>query len=269
MDTNADIIGALRAIGRRLTLAVGGMETRSDELTTSGRGAGGDFTFEVDRVAEQLIIEGLRSLGMPMTVISEEAGTVHLNGGGGLIALVDPIDGSKNAISGIPYFGTSIAIANGQTLDDIQYAYVLNIVSREEFYTIKGSGVSYRGDIKCELQTDNTIRIVAYEAPTPSRDIPLIAKLLNAGRRTRCLGALALDLAYVASGAVSVFVTPMRSRSVDFAAGWLIVREAGGLVTDIAGADIGHVALGLEHSTSVLSSANPGLHVRALGILRS
>ncbi len=258
------MIDILRGIGHSLLQSIRGMDTRVTEGTA--RGAGGDITFEVDRRAEGIIIEGLRASGVPITVISEEAGTVQLNGGG-MIALVDPIDGSKNALSGLPYYGTSIAIANGPTLDDIQYAYVLNIVSGDEFHATKGAGVAYQGDERCVMQQDDTLRLAAYETQSPARDLPLISPLLSAARRTRCLGALALDLAYVASGTVSVFVTPMKSRSVDFAAGWLIIREAGGIVTDAGGRDIGHVALGLERSVSVLAAANTALHHKALGIL--
>lgn len=262
-----DMIDTLRSIGRELVSGIRGMDTRADAHSSMGRGVGGDYTFAVDKRAEDIIIGGLSATGAPMTVISEEAGTVELNGGGGMIALVDPIDGSKNAISGIPYYGTSIAVANGPSLDDIQFAYVLNLVSGEEFYATRGAGSAFMNGVPCAVQADETMRLVAYEAPSPDRDLPIISPLLGAARRTRCLGALALDLAYVASGGMSVFVTPMRSRSVDFAAGWLIVREAGGIVTDMKNNDIGHVALGLERSVSVMASANRGLHDRALEIL--
>jgi myo-inositol-1(or 4)-monophosphatase len=91
--------------------------------------------------------------------------------------------------------------------------------------------------------------------------------LLAQSRKTRCLGATALDLAYLSSGASSVFVTPSRSRSFDFAGGWLLVKEAGGIITDISGEDIEHVSLDLKKSTSLLAAGNRSLHKKALELL--
>lgn len=91
--------------------------------------------------------------------------------------------------------------------------------------------------------------------------------LLSKSRKTRCLGATALDLAYLACGASSVFVTPSRSRSFDFAGGWLLAKEAGAIITNISGEDIENVSLDLKKSTSLLAAGNKGLHKKALELL--
>ena len=70
----------------------------------------------------------LEKIGEPLTVISEEIGVREMNGGG-TIVLIDPIDGSRNAIAGIPFYGTSLAVARGERVGDICMSYVLNLVT--------------------------------------------------------------------------------------------------------------------------------------------
>lgn len=240
---------------------------RSAGLKTSlGRGAAGDMTFEIDKKAEDIVVSGFRDLAEPLTFISEEAGVIDM-GGGERVVIVDPIDGSKNAVAGIPFYCTSIAVADGRTLGDVRYAYVLNLISGDEFWAEKGKG-SFLGGQRLQTADGEELLLAAYEAQSPARDIPLILPLLSKSRKTRCLGAIALDLSYLASGAVSAFVSPSSSRSFDFAAGYLIVREAGGVFTDMEGRGIESVRLGLERSTTLLVSANEGLHREALKMLQ-
>jgi myo-inositol-1(or 4)-monophosphatase len=91
--------------------------------------------------------------------------------------------------------------------------------------------------------------------------------LLNETRKARCFGSTALALAYLAAGGASIFTVPTRSRSFDFAGGWLLVREAGGMFTDVEGNDLGGVELGLGHVSTILAAANASIHKKALGLL--
>jgi myo-inositol-1(or 4)-monophosphatase len=255
-----------REIGKRLMEEIPAMRRSEDLKTSLGTGAAGDKTFQIDKKAEDIIIAGIRALGEPLTLISEEAGVVDM-GGGGTVVIVDPIDGSKNAVSGIPFYCASMAVAEGKTLGDIRYAYVLNLISGEEFWAERGKG-SFRNGERLLAQQDEEFYLTAYEAQSPARDIPLILPLLSQSRKTRCLGAIALDLSYLASGAVSTFVSPSPSRSFDFAAGYLLVREAGGIFTDMGGEDIKDVQLGLKRSSTLLASGNERLHRRASELLK-
>jgi myo-inositol-1(or 4)-monophosphatase len=255
----------LREIGKRLMEEIPAVRQSQDLKKALGTGAAGDKTFHIDRKAEDIIMAGLRALGEPLTLISEEAGVVDM-GGGETVVIADPIDGSKNAVSGIPFYCASIAVAEGKTLGDIRYAYVLNLISGEEFWSEKGTG-SFLNGRRLIAQQDEELYLSAYEAQSPGRDIPLILPLLSRSRKTRCLGAIALDLSYLASGAVSVFVSSSPSRSFDFAAGYLLIREAGGVFTDMQGKDIEHVRLGLARSSTLLASGNEGLHRKVLELL--
>jgi myo-inositol-1(or 4)-monophosphatase len=258
-------IADFREIGRRLMEEIPAMRRSQDLKTSLGTGAGGDKTFHIDKKAEDIIISGFRSLGEPLTLISEEAGFVDM-GGAETVVIADPIDGSRNAVSGIPFYCASIAAAEGKTLGDIRFAYVVNLVSGDEFWAEKGTGSFLNGE-RLQAQRDDELYLTAYEAQSPARDIPLLLPLLSRSRKTRCLGATALDLSYVASGAASAFVSPSPSRSFDFAAGYLLVREAGGIFTDMEGKDIEDVQLGLERSCTLLASGNELLHRGAAELL--
>ncbi len=254
----------LRAIGRKLLGELRGGEITPGE--TIGTGASGDRTYRIDKVAEDIILSTLADSGESLTVISEEAGAQDIRGGG-TIVLIDPVDGSRNAVAGIPFYGTSIAVAGGGTIGDIFLSYVINLVTGDEFWAERGSGAYLRGE-RISPQTDDVLYLTAYEAQSPANDIARILPLLSESRKTRCLGATALDIAYLASGSISVFANPAPSRSFDFAGGWLLVREAGGVFTDMEGNPIEGVEIGLTRSTPLLVSGNARLHEKALTLLR-
>jgi myo-inositol-1(or 4)-monophosphatase len=232
-----------------------------------GVGASGDKTYPIDKIAEEVIISGLESSGLPCSIVSEEYGFKEIKGGGKKV-LIDPVDGSKNAVSGIPFYCTSIAVADGDSVGSVEMAYVINLISGDEFWAEKGNGAFMNGN-RVSTQGDEEFYLIAYEAQVPSKDIARILPLLSKSRKTRCLGATALDLSYLAYGAVSIFANPAPSRSFDFAGGLLLVREAGGVVTNLEGGSIDHVPIGLERSTSLLASGNERLHEKALFLLRS
>ena len=230
-----------------------------------GVGAAGDKTFPIDKIAEDIIISELESSRLPLSLISEEYGLKEINGGGRRV-LIDPIDGSKNAIAGIPFYCTSLAIAEGDTIGSISIAYVVNLINGDEFLAEKGKG-AFLNNERISTQEDDEFSLIAYEAQVPGRDIPRIIPLLSRAHKTRCLGATALDLAYLSRGAVSVFVNSSLSRSFDFAGGWLLIEEAGGVFTDTKGVSLEGIDLGLEKSTPLLASGNQRLHDKALALL--
>ena len=256
-------IEILRAIGRELLQQIPSVKKWSK--IPVGIGASGDKTHQIDKAAEDIILSGLQDSGESLTIISEEAGIKNISGGGKTV-LIDPVDGSRNAVSGIPFYCTSIAVADGNTVGDIELAYVVNLINGDEFWAEKGKGAFLNGEM-ITTQKDDIFYLVAYEAQTPKKDILHITPLISESRKTRCLGSTALDLAYLASGAISVFANPSPSRSFDFAGGWLLVKEAGGVFTDIKGNPIDATEVGLKKSSSLLVSGNERLHERALKLL--
>lgn len=256
-------IEILKRIGKSLLKKI--PDVKSIEKTVLGRGASGDKTYRIDKIAEDIVVSAFEKSGEAVTIISEEIGVKDFKGGG-IKVLIDPIDGSRNAIAGIPFYCTSIAVVDGNTIGNIELAYIINLINGDEFWAEKGKGAFLNGE-KINAQGNDKFYLIAYEAQTPKNDIPQIIPLLSVFKKTRCLGSTALDLAYLANGAISVFVTPAPSRSFDFAAGWLIVKEANGIITDIWGNDIETKEIGLKKSTSILASGNEKLHKKALEII--
>lgn len=258
-------IELLRNIGKKLLKEIPARGRISSTIVSVG--ASGDKTYQVDKTAEDIILQELEQSGYSLTAVSEEAGVKEINGGGKKV-LIDPVDGSRNAVSGIPFYCTSIAVADGDTIGSIEKAYVVNLVNEDEFWAEKGRGAFLNGE-KIKTQQDDILYLSAYEAQVPGKDIRRIISLLSASRKTRCLGATALDLSYLASGSISVFANPSPSRSFDFAGGWLLVKEAGGIFTDMDGNPADAVGIGLKKSVSLLASGNRKLHEKALKLLSS
>lgn len=253
----------LKSIGERLLREIPTGKRISRNVI--GVGASGDKTYSIDKIAEDIILAEIEQSGESVTIVSEEIGTRDI-GGGGDIVLIDPIDGSRNAVAGIPFYATSIAVARGSAIGDIYLSYVVNLVNGDAFWAERGEGAFLNGE-KITAQSDETFSLIAYEAQSPEKDIPRIAPLLRAARKTRCLGATALDIAYLANGSISVFVNPSPSRSFDFAGGWLLVREAGGIFTDLTGNAIDAIEISLKKSSPLLVSGNARLHEKALKLL--
>jgi myo-inositol-1(or 4)-monophosphatase len=258
-------IEILRTIGKKLLQEI--PPQKKFLRLPLGIGASGDKTYPIDKFAEDIILAGLDESGESLTIISEEAGVKDMRGGGRRV-LIDPIDGSRNAVAGIPFFCTSIAVAEGDTVGDMELAYVVNLVNGDEFWAEKGRGAFLNSEM-IHAQQDEVFYLTAYEAQSPHRDITRIIPLLSESRKTRCLGATALDLSYLAAGAISVFANPSPSRSFDFAGGWLLIKEAGGVFTDMNGDPIDAAGIGLKKSVSLLASGNRLLHEKALHLLHT
>lgn len=258
-------IGDLRKIGARLIKEMSGLKDSAEMKIPLGIGAGGDKTYRIDKKAEEIVLTGLAELKEPLTLISEELGIRELKGGGTKV-IIDPVDGSRNAIAGIPVYCTSIAVSEGEKLAGVTLSYVIDLTRGDEFWAEKGAGAFLNGK-RLHAQKDDELYLAAYEAQSPGRDIPLILPLLCRASKTRCLGSTALDLAYLASGAISVFACPSASRSFDFAGGWLLVKEAGGIITNMEGREIDDIHLGLQRSSPLLAAGNMALHRAALALL--
>jgi len=265
---NQQWLSVFQDIGKQMRKELPSIITMEGGLIPLGRGAGGDKTFPIDKWAEDIIISALERVhtsGESFTLISEETGIKQF-GSGRKRVLVDPIDGSNNAKSGIPFFSTSIALLDGDRLSDLRVGYVYNLAVADEFWAVKGEG-AYKNGKRIHASSTEDISSVAFEASSPKTDIPRILPLLQAANRTRCFGSTALDLSYLASGALSLFVTATSSRAFDYAAGMLILLEAGGIMTDLKGNAINAVAAGLERTVPLLACKNGIAHRKALDLL--
>ncbi len=218
-------------------------------------GAGGDLTLEIDKRAESIIIDSLESYNEPIIIISEEIGKFFwdpvakkrfFNFDFSICSdffIIDPIDGSTNAKRGIPFSCISVAYANGPTLSDIQVGAVFNIETEDLFLAEKGMGAFFN---KNPIQCSQTKKLTSSVGGTDMhiRDFcePKIKQkniVLKYARKVRIMGSSALEICLVADGSLDFYIDFRGiSRICDFAAAYLIVKEAGGFIIDDKGQSI-------------------------------
>ena len=194
---------------------------RAEREPVVGHGEGGDDTTAIDAAAEAAILERFR--GENVKLVSEEAG---LSGSGRFTVVVDPIDGSLNAKRGIPFFSISIAVADGDTMDDVFFGYVHDFGSGEEWTAIRGGGAFLNGAPLLELPKAE-LEILSFEATTTAYVSENAARFAGVAHRLRVMGSLAITLCHLAAGRVDGVVSLKGARSVDIAAAQLLVRERG------------------------------------------
>lgn len=193
-------------------------------------GADGTPTRNIDHQCEKIFIDSIKSNGLPYDIISEEAGFVDL--GGKQKLLVDPLDGTTNALNGIPYYSLSVCVIDSD-LRSASVAFVMNLSNNSIYTAVKGEG-AYRNGKAIASRKKSGISIVNY-GRLPDDYLALI---ISKATKYRKLGSTALDLCLLASGSVdAVFSIGPESapRNFDVGAGILLVNEAGGYVSDIGG----------------------------------
>ena len=232
----------------------------ADRSVDTGRGEGGDRTLVIDSVAEEAIFAELEGVGVPLTAVSEERGHVPIGGGGAIHVVIDPIDGSRNARRRMPLYAVSIAVAEDATMGGVAFGYVKDLGCGEEWWAERGAGAYRDGERLPALPDGGELELLAVEM-VQSRDVPETADALAAavdGARLRALGCVALSLCFVAAGRFDALLTLSKCRSVDCAAGQLVVREAGGVVSfPDAGGDPLATSLGLDMRSRLIAAAAP------------
>jgi myo-inositol-1(or 4)-monophosphatase len=221
-----------------------------------------DFVTEVDRQAEQIIAGVLGGHSGTGRIVGEELSPELVTEG--LVWIVDPLDGTTNFLHGYPCYAVSIAAA----VDGVLQAGVVHHVPRNETFVAQRGGGAWLGERRLRVSsiTDPEYALVATGFPFRDlsrlelyqRQFGAVAAATSGIRRP---GAAALDLADLAAGRFDGF-WELQLSAWDTAAGMLLIREAGGVVTDFAGRD-----LGIEHSGVV--AGNPSIHRWLLQTLRA
>ncbi len=212
--------------------------TEERAVETGTRGSGGDRTLVIDRGAETVVLselDSLREQGYRFCAISEERGEVDY-GDTGVKVIIDPIDGSLNAKRGIPHHALSLAVAAGGTMADVEFAYVYDFGVGEEWWARRGGGARLNDTpldpaLPDRRDRDGRLEVLGIESADPRWVAASIDGLVSSAYRLRALGSIAISLCHVAAARFDGMVSLRRSRGVDAAAGQLIVREAGGVVS--------------------------------------
>jgi myo-inositol-1(or 4)-monophosphatase len=197
-----------------------------------------DYASEVDGLAEAEIVKELKRAMPDCAILGEETGA---SGRGRQTFVIDPLDGTSNYLHGIPHWCVSIALVeNGEP----QHAVIFDPLRNELFTASKGAGAVLNDKrIRVTDRKDlvGTMLITGFPPRERERLAPHLAclgELLRDAEDVRRTGSAALDLAYVAAGRADAYFEA-GVKPWDIAAGVLLVREAGGRVTDFRGAATG------------------------------
>ena len=194
-----------------------------------------DFVTEVDRAAEQAIIEVLHEVYPGHSILAEETGETGPQSE--FQWIIDPLDGTTNFIHGLPQYAVSIALARNGV---IEQGVVFDPVGNELFTATRGSG-AFLNDrrVRVSRRTRLTESLIGTGFPFRQFDnvdayLAMFREISQKTAGIRRPGSAALDLAYLAAGRYDGF-WEMGLAPWDIAAGSLLVQEAGGLISDLPG----------------------------------
>jgi myo-inositol-1(or 4)-monophosphatase len=263
----ADWLSVCRRSSERIASMLAVRPTTAERVLETGTiGGGGDRTLEIDAAAETIVFEELARIhdqGYRFNAISEERGAVDFSGpgrgGSELLVVIDPIDGSLNAKRGLAYHALAIAVASGSTMADVQFGYVYEFGTGDEWCAELGAG-AFLNDRPLDptlgerRSRDGRLELLGIESVDPRHLQGAVDALVERAYRLRALGALAPALCQVAAARLDGLVSLRRCRAVDVAAAQLIVREAGGHVSFPEAPEHLRAPLDLEPHSQVLAA---------------
>ncbi len=228
------------------------ISANSKDFYVSEEKGKGNFVTEFDVKVQRFLEEELKKLFPEASFLAEEDGEDKNEVGEGLTFIIDPIDGTANFAFGANLSTISLALAkDGRVIMGAVY----NPYTGEYFFAEEGKGATLNGETICVSPLEAAHGIAAfgtapyYKESLGDETIALFSKVYSAFGDIRRLGTAALDLCNVARGVYSAFFE-QSLYPWDYAAAMLIVKEAGGIVSDFSGNEITHFK-----RTSVLASS--------------
>jgi myo-inositol-1(or 4)-monophosphatase len=232
-----------------------------EQLQVSRKGPG-DFVTKADHKAEKIILEILKKARPEYAMLFEESG-VHAGVNADFRWIVDPLDGTSNFIHAIPHFCISIGL---EYKGEMLCGMIFDPVKNELFYAEKGRG-AFLGNVKLRVSgrtiLEDSLVGVAYPHSAKKNDPHLHEQVQRVDMQVASLrhfGSAALDLCYVAAGRFDGYWA-LELKPWDYAAGSLIVQEAGGTLTDVKGQPN-------FMETHTILAGNPSIHQALLPLLR-
>jgi myo-inositol-1(or 4)-monophosphatase len=220
-----------------------------------------DLVTEADKTSEQMIISKLNRQFPHHDILAEEFTNTHR--GSDFMWIVDPLDGTTNYAHGYPVFCVSIAL---KKLDEMILGIIYNPLLKEMFEVEKGRGAFLNGrkiSVSCTVRIAESLMATGFPYDlrhSNENNLNYFNEMILHARGIRRAGSAALDLAYVAAGRFDGF-WELKLKPWDTAAGWLMVEEAGGVVTDLQGGEY------TRRSTGILAS-NGKVHGEMVALLK-
>ena len=245
-----------------------------DGASKISRGAGGDISRKIDIVAEKTVLDTIKSNNIFPTVVGEECGIVNLNKSSSSnnnnegFLIMDAVDGTTNAIRGLPFSCCSLAFANEFKLSSVIDAVVLDLFTGDIYSASKEKG-SFYNNKKIHVKNEDFNSIDSLEdlksfdvligtniSGITSNILNEISKVLLFSTHIRHFGANALELCYFARGFMDAYIDIREKiRATDMAAGYLISKEAGGKLYSPDGQELDS-DLGLKTKLSFYAVGN-------------
>lgn len=214
-------------------------ERYESDLAVSSKSTAVDLVTDVDQASEALILRHIRERYPDDRIYAEEtAQDLRLLAGGGAVWLVDPLDGTVNYAHGFPVFSTAMALmVDGQVVVGV----VVDPLRGETYTAERGAGAWLGGRrlrVSARDRLADSLLATGFpytRAINPDNNLDAFNYLMPRTRGVRRAGSACLDMAWVAAGRVDGY-WEMGLQPYDWAAGGLMVEEAGGKVTDFSGA---------------------------------
>lgn len=237
-----------------------------------GRGAGGDQMKLVDLAAEKAIIEVLLKNSVSFTLISEESGINEFGAKAkDYFVTTDPIDGTTNLTRGLPFYCSSIAVSRKPLLSEVYAGMVTDLFHGTTYTAVEGKGAYSDGEkIATSTVASLAEAVVGLDLNTYKvKEIaPQLTDLIACTKHIRHFGANALELCFVAEGLTDAFVDIRgKLRTTDVAAGFLILKEAGGIITAPDGGVV-DVELDPKQTLKFIASGNKEIHKLILSLIK-
>ncbi len=221
-------------------------------------GADGTPTKVIDKLAEDVAITLMKESDIKVNLLSEEAGFVDNQAE--YTFVLDPVDGTRNAIRGIPFFSVSLAVGR-QSLSDVEYGIVKHVSTGDIYEAEAGLGAFFNK--KAIVVPNVAAREPLYSVTLGKRCEDHTHELMK-NVHIRSLGAASLEMCLVATGSLDAYIVGTEyMRVTDIAASTLFLREAGGIVTDLSGESL-DMTLTLDERTSVIAAGNMDLVQRLI-----
>jgi myo-inositol-1(or 4)-monophosphatase len=220
-----------------------------------------DPVSQADKEAQKAIIKVIKNIFPGHGILAEEDGVNDIKND--FCWIIDPLDGTVNFVHGVPVFCVSVGLKRGK---EIISGVIYSPVMKEIFAAEKGSGAYLNGKKIHVSKLKDPLRSLAvtgfpyYAREKSARVIENFTNIMKRTQGMRRLGSAALDLAYVACGRFEFFWEE-GLKPWDIAAGALIVKEAGGTVSDYTGAK------DFIYKDTLLASNNKTMHKKVLEIL--
>ena len=259
-----DLLDILKECSQKMRREILTFYGSPDAAIGFGIGAGGDTMKKIDLVAEKALVDVLEEHKVSCTLISEETGTRKIGPQPSeFYVTTDPVDGTTNAVRGIPFMATAIAVSKAPYLKDVETALVSDLFHNVTYTAQRDQGAFRNGKKIQPSQISSLEEAVVGVDFNTLRLGELVAKLEEVLIRTRHLrhfGANALEICYVADGATDAFIDIRgKLRVTDIAASYLIILEAGGIMVTPEGKQL-NVPLAATQRVAFIATANKTIY---------